>query len=104
MNKAALIDVVHEKLGDAVARSQAEKAVDAVFSAIKESIQEAGHQIDGDGAEQVALQLVGFGTFSVVQRAARMGVNPQDPSKKIPIKASKAVKFKPGQGLKTLLN
>ena len=46
------------------------------------------------------MQLIGFGTFSVVKRAARTGVNPQT-GKAIKIAASKSVKFKPGTGLKS---
>jgi DNA-binding protein HU-beta len=49
------------------------------------------------------LSLVGFGTFSTVQRAARKGQNPQT-GKKIAIPASISPKFKPGKGLKDLVN
>jgi DNA-binding protein HU-beta len=49
------------------------------------------------------LSLVGFGTFSVVKRAARKGQNPQT-GKKINIPASISPKFKPGKGLKDLVN
>ena len=48
------------------------------------------------------VQLIGFGTFSVTKRAARDGINPQT-QEKIRIKASKAVKFKAGAGLKAVL-
>ena len=48
------------------------------------------------------VQLIGFGTFSVTKRAARDGINPQT-GEKIKIKASKAVKFKAGAGLKAAL-
>ena len=50
------------------------------------------------------IQLVGFGTFEVSERAAREGRNPRDPEKKIKIPASKAPVFKAGKGLKEKVN
>ena len=47
--------------------------------------------------------LTGFGAFSVKQRAARTGVNPQNPSEKIQIPAVKVPKFKSGKALKDAL-
>ena len=47
-----------------------------------------------------SVTLVGFGTFKVVKRAARTGVNPQNPTQKIKIAARKAPVFRPGKGLK----
>lgn len=44
--------------------------------------------------------ITGFGTYSVSHRAARMGVNPQNPSEKIQIPAVDVPKFKAGKGLK----
>ena len=49
------------------------------------------------------VQLVGFGTFEVAERAARVGINPQT-KKSIKIKASKAPKFKAGKALKDAVN
>ncbi len=46
------------------------------------------------------VSLTGFGTFSVSQRKARMGVNPQKPTEKIQIPAVKVPKFKAGKSLK----
>jgi len=51
-----------------------------------------------------SLTLIGFGTFSVSNRAARVGRNPQNPSQVINIKASKSAKFKAGSKLKAALN
>ena len=51
-----------------------------------------------------SLTLIGFGTFSVSNRAARVGRNPQNPSQVIQIKASKSAKFKAGSKLKAALN
>ena len=51
-----------------------------------------------------SLTLIGFGTFSVSNRAARTGRNPQNPSQVINIPASKSAKFKAGSALKKALN
>ena len=51
-----------------------------------------------------SLTLIGFGTFSVSNRAARTGRNPQNPSQVINIPASKRAKFKAGSALKKALN
>ena len=51
-----------------------------------------------------SLTLIGFGTFSVSNRAARTGRNPQNPSQVIQIPASKGAKFKAGSKLKKALN
>ena len=51
-----------------------------------------------------SLTLIGFGTFSVSNRAARTGRNPQNPSQVINIPASKSAKFKAGSALKSALN
>ncbi len=52
--------------------------------------------------EQVTI--TGFGTFKVSKRAARTGVNPQNPSQKIKIPASKVPTFKAGKNLKDAVN
>ena len=51
-----------------------------------------------------SLTLIGFGTFSVSNRAARTGRNPQNPSQVINIPAYKSAKFKAGSALKKALN
>ena len=51
-----------------------------------------------------SLTLIGFGTFSVSNRAARVGRNPQNPTQVINIPASKNAKFKAGSKLKAALN
>jgi len=56
--------------------------------------------ITGSVAHGHAVRLQGFGTFDVSHRAARTGVNPQNPSQKIKIPAMKVPKFKPGSDLK----
>ena len=91
MNKAELVAEVQKTLGEDTSKAAAERAVEAVFESIKTGIK-----------KDKSVQVIGFGTFEVVERAARSGVNPQT-GEKIKIKASKAVKFKAGSGLKALV-
>ncbi len=104
MNKAELISNVQSSLGGDTSKAQAERAIDAVLDAIKAGVKAAGKEVKmkGDADKAVAVQLVGFGTFSVARRNARSGVNPAT-GEKIKIKAAKAVKFKAGAGLKGLV-
>lgn len=85
MNKTEFIAAVAEK--SQLTKVDAKKAVDAGVEVITEQMRKG---------EKVTI--LGFGSFSVVERAAREGVNPQT-GKKIKIKARKVVKFKPGTGL-----
>lgn len=91
MNKAELIESVQKELGSDTSKAAAERAVEAVIGSIAKGIK-----------KDKAVQLIGFGTFSVSKRAARTGVNPQT-GEKIKIKASKSVKFKAGTKLKASL-
>ncbi|MCH6255132.1 HU family DNA-binding protein [Puniceicoccaceae bacterium K14] len=104
MNKSELIAEIQSNL-EGSSKAEAEKALAAVTSAIKTAVKKAGKEVklrDPASKDAVAIQLVGFGTFSVTKRAARSGINPltKEPLK---IKASKAVKFKAGAGLKDVL-
>jgi len=90
VNRNELVDTVSGKTD--MKKSEASKAVDAVFDAIAEALK---------GGDEV--RLVGFGTFSVASRAASEGRNPQT-GEKIQIAASKQAKFKPGKGLRDSLN
>ena len=80
MNKAELVESVQKLLGKDVSKAQAERAVEAVIDGIKGGLKKGK-----------PVQLVGFGTFKVVHRKARMGVNPKT-GQPIKIKASKSVK------------
>ena len=82
MNKAELIVEIQKLLGKDASKACAENALNTVLAAIKAGVK-----------KNKKLQLIGFGTFSVVERKARTGINPQT-KEKIKIKASKAVKFK----------
>ncbi len=89
MNKAQLIDSVAAATD--MSKADAGRAVDATLSAIAGSL-----------ASEDSVALVGFGTFNVRHRAARMGRNPQT-GESIHIQASKSVGFKAGKALKESL-
>jgi nucleoid DNA-binding protein len=91
MNKAQLVDVVQKELGKEFSKAAAERSLDAVLRSIRRGVQTGG-----------SVQIVGFGTFRVSKRAARMGRNPKT-GESIQIKASKTVRFSAGQGLKESL-
>ena len=86
MNKVELINAVAAKAE--MTKKDAEKAVAAVFASIEESL------VKGE-----KVQLIGFGTFEVKERAARTGHNPQTGAT-IEIAASKIPAFKAGAALK----
>lgn len=90
MNKAELVGAIAE--GAQITKTDAEKALQGIVDALTNCL------VAGD-----KVTLVGFGTFSTTERAARTGQNPQT-GKKIEIAASVAPKFKPGNTLKALLN
>ena len=86
MNKTELVAAVAAKAG--LTKEQAANAVNAVFGTMSESLTK------GD-----KIQLVGFGTFEVRDRAARTGINPRT-KQKIKIAATKVPAFKAGRALK----
>jgi DNA-binding protein HU-beta len=90
MNKAELSQALAEKLN--VSKKEAEDALNALIDLVTSSLKK--------GEEVV---LTGFGAFSAKTRAARTGVNPQNPSQKISIPAVKVPKFKAGKALKDAL-
>ncbi len=83
-NKGNLIEYVAKKT--TMPKTQAKNAVEAVLEGIKKNAKRD-------------VRLVGFGTFSVQKRKARNGFNPRT-GEKIRIKASRTVKFRPGQAFK----
>lgn len=87
MNKQDLVEYV-QKAANIETKVAATAAVNAVLEGITEGIKKGG-----------PVQLIGFGTFSVKDRAARQGRNPLT-GEKIKIKASKTVGFKAGAALK----
>ena len=90
MNKAELIAKIAEE--SKLTKKAAETALDAFVTSVEEALK---------NGEKV--QLVGFGTFEVRERAARKGRNPQTKAE-IKIPASKAPVFKAGKALKELVN
>ena len=90
MNKAELIDAV--ATAASLSKEDASRAVDAVFESISAALK------SGD-----AIAIPGFGGFTVKDRAARAGRNPQTGAT-IQIPASRVVGFKPGKALKDALN
>lgn len=90
VNKNDLVAAVADSSG--LSRTDATKAVDAVFDSITASLK-AGEEV----------RLVGFGTFVVSKRAATTGRNPRT-GEEIKIPASTSAKFKAGKGLKDALN
>ena len=90
MNKTEFIAAIAEEAG--LSKTDAAKAVKAFTDVVVEEMKK-GEKI----------QLVGFGTFEVSERAAREGRNPQS-GEVMKIAASKAPKFKAGKALKDLVN
>jgi DNA-binding protein HU-beta len=90
MNKAELIEAMAESAD--ISKAAAGRALDGMVDAITKAMKE------GD-----TLSLVGFGTFSVKERAAREGRNPQT-GETIQIKASRIPSFKAGKALKDAIN
>ena len=86
MNKAELVEAIQKSLD--TSKADAERALVAVIDGIK-----------GGLKKTKVVQLIGFGTFKVAERAARVGVNPKT-KEKIKIKKSKTVKFAAGKDLK----
>jgi DNA-binding protein HU-beta len=86
MNKAELVAAVAEKSG--LSKKDSEKAVNAAFDAISETLVEGGK-----------VQLVGFGSFETKTRNARVGRNPRT-KEEIEIPASRMPAFKAGKALK----
>ena len=85
MNKTDLINEIAEKAG--LNKIAAKSALEACLEAIEQAL------VNND-----KVQLVGFGTFSVVEKPERIGSNPQT-KEKITISARKTVKFKPAAEL-----
>lgn len=90
MNKADLVDAIAESSD--ISKAAATRALDATINSITEALKSGG-----------SVSLVGFGTFSVKDRAARTGRNPQTGAP-IQIAAAKVPGFKAGKALKDAVN
>ena len=90
MNKAELVDEVRKLLGQETSNAAAERAVDAVLTAVGRGLK-----------RDKEVQLVGFGAFAIATRAARRGFNPHT-KQPMKIRAMKTVRFKAGADLRTV--
>lgn len=90
MNKGDLINKIAE--GASLTKSQATEALNSTLAAIADSLK---------GGDKISL--VGFGTFSIQERAARTGINPST-KQPMDIPAKKVVKFKAGKELADSVN
>lgn len=90
MNKAEMIEEIAQAAE--ISKSAAERAIDAMVVAIKSKLKK-GQMVT----------LVGFGTFHVGKRAARIGRNPRTGAE-IKIKAARVPKFRAGKALKDAVN
>ncbi|MCF7675377.1 MAG: HU family DNA-binding protein [Akkermansiaceae bacterium] len=92
MNKADLIESVQKALGKDTTKRAADEAVEAVLDSIAKGVK-----------KDKKVQIIGFGTFEVKTRAARMGRNPKT-GEAMKIAKSKSVGFKPSSLLKASLS
>jgi DNA-binding protein HU-beta len=90
MNKSQLIDAVASDSG--LTKTDSARAVESLLHAVTKTLKK------GD-----EVNITGFGKFSVIQRAARQGVNPRT-GERVKIKASKAPKFSAGASLKQAIS
>jgi DNA-binding protein HU-beta len=90
VNKTELIEHI-AKHAD-ISKAAATRALESTITAVKTTLKKGG-----------SVSLVGFGTFAVGKRAARIGRNPRTGAS-IKIKAAKVPKFRPGKALKDALN
>lgn len=91
LNKQQLISEVAKRAE--IKKNAATKAVNAFIDTVSNELANGGF-----------VRLIGFGTFSIIQKKERTGINPRDPKKTIKIPARKAAKFKPGKALNEKIN
>ena len=87
MKKADIIDKIVKATN--LTKAEADEAMTAFLDSVKEGLKDGGK-----------VTIIGFGSFSVVERKARMGRNPMT-GEEIEIPAMKTLKFKPAEKLKT---
>ena len=91
MGKMELINIIANKIN--VSKAEAEKFMNAYTEAIKEAL-----------LDEEEVKLIGFGTFSVQEKASTTARNPRNPEETIEVPAKKVVKFKLSKKLKELFN
>jgi len=87
MNKTEFIEVLAGQLG--LTHSESDRLVNGFVEAVTNALKR-GEEVN----------ITGFGAFTVTERAARMGINPQRPGEKIQIPATRGPKFKAGKAFK----
>jgi DNA-binding protein HU-beta len=90
VTKQEIVEILAERCD--LSKAAAGRTLDAILDSLTEAMT--------DGEE---VRFTGFGTFSSQRRRAREGVNPQDPTQKIRIRAANVPKFKPGATLRTAI-
>jgi DNA-binding protein HU-beta len=90
VNKSELIEHIARQAD--ISKAAATRALEAVIGGVKTTLKKGG-----------SVSIVGFGTFAVTKRAARVGRNPRT-NEPIKIKSAKVPKFRPGKGLKDAVN
>jgi DNA-binding protein HU-beta len=90
MNKNEIVEAVAKDA--CISKAAANRVIDSFMDTIKKGLK-----------KKEKISLVGFGSFSVKERAARVGRNPQT-GEDLEIKARQVVKFSPGQPLKDFIN
>ena len=90
MNKSELVEYMAKNAD--ISKAAATRSLEALIAAVRVTLKKGG-----------TVSLVGFGSFSVGKRAARVGRNPRTGAA-LKIKAAKVPKFRPGKGLKDALN
>ncbi len=91
MGKMELVNNIAKKMD--VSKAEAERFMDAYMESVKEAL-----------LNEEDVKLVGFGTFSVQEKAATTARNPRNPKETIEVPAKKVVKFKLSKKLKDLFN
>jgi DNA-binding protein HU-beta len=91
MGKLELINNIAKKMN--VSKAEAERFMDAYMESVKEAL-----------LKEEEVKLIGFGTFSVQEKAATTARNPRNPKETIEVPAKKVVKFKLSKKLKELFN
>jgi DNA-binding protein HU-beta len=90
VNKTELVEYMAKQAD--VSKAAAGRSLEALIAAVRTTLKKGG-----------TVSLVGFGTFAVGKRAARTGRNPRTGAA-LKIKAAKVPKFRPGKGLKDVVN
>jgi DNA-binding protein HU-beta len=90
MNKGKMTDIVAKKTG--LTKDKSKKTINAILEAFNEALANSGK-----------IQLVGLGTFDVIERQGRTGRNPKT-GESIVIPTKKAIRFKAGKNLKNAVN